>query len=381
MKESFAFMKTAQVEAKAKKLASGLLNLGLVPEISEFEDYTLRFVGIYSQNSIEWALIDIASALYGFTTVPIYDTLGEEATREMFEQTNMTTCFLTSNHLQGVVNSFKKGQTGKLKNIIIMDYKKMRYTPGKYSRINSELEELKSSGKLNVYLFNEIVKSGESNMQSLPKVTPASIFTLSYTSGTTGSPKGAMISHGNAIATVCNPTVVDIKCFHVSQHFYLSYLPMAHVMERMAFLKCIYLNGVVGIFSGDILKIREDCEILKPTIFLTVPRLFNKMHDAIKNKFSKETGIKKLMIDQAIKTKMDNFERTGAVTHWLWDKLLFNKIKDLLGGNVVTMGVGSAPMSVDTLKFLKIAFCCNISEGYGQTEGLGMQFQMNSQDT
>jgi len=72
------------------------------------------------------------------------------------------------------------------------------------------------------------------------------------------------------------------------------------------------------------------------------------MHDAIKNKFKKETGLKKILIDRAVKAKMNNYEKTGAVTHFLYDKIIFNKIKELLGGNVTLMGVGSAPMCADT---------------------------------
>jgi len=106
--------------------------------LNEFENFKVKFVGIYAGNSIEWALIDIACAYYGFTTVPIYDTLGEEASKEMFEQTNLTTLFLTSVHLEGIITAIKKGGCGKLKNIIIMDEKRMKYLPDQFNQVEYE---------------------------------------------------------------------------------------------------------------------------------------------------------------------------------------------------------------------------------------------------
>jgi len=116
IKDYFSFLTVETIEKKIKRLGSGISHLGLAPEINEFEDFKVKFVGIYSRNSLEWLLTDIACSYYGFTVVPIYDTLGEEATKEMFEQTNLTTLFLTCAHLQGIIKNFEKGNAGKVKN-------------------------------------------------------------------------------------------------------------------------------------------------------------------------------------------------------------------------------------------------------------------------
>jgi len=99
------------------------------------------------------------------------------------------------------------------------------------------------------------------------------------------------------------------------------------------------------------MKVGEDCAILKPTGFNSVPRFYNKIHDAIRGKFSKVKGWRKLLIDWGIQTKLANLHRHGTVTHWFYDAVVFNKVKDVLGGNVIKMVGGSAPMNPDILEF------------------------------
>ena len=380
LNDFFSFYTYAAVEKKIKRLGSGIINLGLAPELNEFEDFKIKFVGIYSKNSTEWLLTDIACSYYGLTVVPIYDTQGEEATKEMFDQTNLTTLFLTCTHLNGILDSFKKGNVAKLKNQVIMDPMQLEFYPAKYYDTIVKLKTLEKDNKLKVYYFNDILEAGD-NLVEAPKISPETIFTLSYTSGTTGKPKGAMISHKNAIACLTNEGNV-LRSDSLGEKFVgLCYLPLAHVMSRFEVYKCAALDGMTGVYSGDILKIKEDCAILKPNGFNSVPRFYNKIHDAIKGQFAKVQGFKKTLINWGIEAKLANLERDGTLTHWFYDALIFNQIKDILGGNVKLMAVGSAPISNDILKFQKICFGVSIVEGYGQTEALGFQFGLEFDDT
>jgi len=86
----------------AEKVGSGLKNLKLCPVIKEWNDLELSFIGIYSKNTMEYLISDIGSCIQGITIVPIYDTLGEEATEFAFEQTKMQTCFISSTHLESI---------------------------------------------------------------------------------------------------------------------------------------------------------------------------------------------------------------------------------------------------------------------------------------
>ena len=91
--------------------------------------------------------------------------------------------------------------------------------------------------------------------------------------------------------------------------------------------------------------------------------------------------MKKVVADRALYIKNYNYDKEGSVTHTVYDKLVFNKIKQTLGGRVEVCMTGSAPISAEVLKFLKIAFCCRFIEGYGQTEGFACQFLTSPDDT
>ena len=125
-------------------------------------------------------------------------------------------------------------------------------------------------------------------------VEPEDIYTISYTSGTTGQPKGAMISHKNVASVVSS---LDIIAWHGKDFkdrvVHLSYLPLPHVFERFNLGLVVTLQGKYGLFQGDVLKLKEDAQILKPNYFAAVPWVLNKIYDNIKLNLSSLKGIKK----------------------------------------------------------------------------------------
>lgn len=225
-----------------------------------------------------------------------------------------------------------------------------------------------------VFYMSHMLKGDNSERpteKDLPK--PTDIYTLSYTSGTTGEPKGAMINHHN-IVVAAQVDKFDAYFKSVDRCVHISYLPLPHVFERLLFGMVCHKKGKYAMFNGNVLKIKEDLAILKPNIFVSVPRLFNKFADTIRMGLGQATGVKKWLVDRAVKVKMENYEEDGSVTDWFYDKLVFSKMKAVLGGNVRIMLTGSAPIALEVIKFLKICFCVNIAEGYGQTEGTAGEF-------
>jgi long-chain acyl-CoA synthetase len=186
-----------------------------------------------------------------------------------------------------------------------------------------------------------------------------------------------MISHKNVAAAIGGAdAVLPFK----NGYTHISYLPLAHVLERLILLVFVHTQGRYGIFGGDVRNIKEDLAILKPDVFISVPRLFNKFYDGIQGKMRAATGIKAKLANRAMFAKDRNYESGGYYTHKIWDNIVFNKMQDALGGNVKYMLTGSAPISSEVRKFMKICFACPFAEGYGQTEGLGGQFLTHPDD-
>lgn len=119
-------------------------------------------------------------------------------------------------------------------------------------------------------------------------------------------------------------------------------------------------------------KLKEDLAELRPTIMASVPRLFNRFYDVMQAKINDLQGFKRTLTDWGIQKKVHNYQTSGSYTHGFYDALVFSKFAAVLGGRMRIMTTGSAPISKDVLTFLKVAFCCPINEGYGQTENTGI---------
>lgn len=148
---------------------------------------------------------------------------------------------------------------------------------------------------------------------------------------------------------------------------YISYLPLAHVMERVAMTFLLSVGARFGFYQGDTLKLVEDIQELKPTVFLSVPRLFNRVFDRVVAGVKSKGGLTESLYNFAYNYKKANLS-SGKNRSFLWDKLVFHKVRENLGGKIRLILSGSAPLSPEVLQFLRIAFSCHVIEGYGSTE-------------
>lgn len=215
-----------------------------------------------------------------------------------------------------------------------------------------------------MFKYSEVLAAGEQYVGSIhDEPTIDTTMLLCYTSGTTGNPKAVKMSHRNLISNIASGRLNSTAL--VDTDSYLSYLPMGHIFEQAFFTTAFVCGAKVGLFSGDILKLVDDCQALKPTVFPSVPRLFNKFYDRISAGLKQLEGCKGYLANRAISSKIYYLERDGTYEYPLYDKLVCNKFKALFGGNVRMMVTGSAPIDAYVLSFLRVAFCCPILEGYG----------------
>jgi long-chain acyl-CoA synthetase len=151
---------------------------------------------------------------------------------------------------------------------------------------------------------------------------------------------------------------------------HISYLPLAHIFERCIQTTIVYFGGSIGLYQGDTLKLLDDVAELKPTLFISVPRLYNRIYDKVLSGVKATGGLKAKLFEWAYASKKYWLSR-GYIRHTIWDALVFGKVREKLGGRVQVMVTAAAPISADVLDFLRICFSTPVAEAYGQTETTG----------
>lgn len=320
-------------------------------------------VGIWSANRAEWQLVDLAAHAFSLVGVPLYDTLGPNVVEYVVNHAPLSIVFAASSHIPALLRVAPK--CASLRIVVSMD--KLMEREGKVLKSWSEtvgielweIEDLESWGAQ---------EGAKRNIQFRPP-TPQQTATISYTSGTTGNPKGVVLTHSavtqGVVAQSLGGTIVGDE-----QPVLLSYLPLAHIFERFFELLMMYIDGCIAYTTGDPLRLLEDAQIMKPHLFPSVPRVLNRIHQAIMAQVH-AGGVKGALLSRAINTKIENYRKTGEVTHAVYDALVFRKVRQLLGGRVVFICSGSAPISPEVLETLKACFSCDVAEGYGLTETVG----------
>lgn len=187
-----------------------------------------------------------------------------------------------------------------LKNIISLD-----------DDYTQETKDLLHQRGLKVISILDLIIQGKQNKLPLPKnIATDSVFSFSYTSGTTGNPKGAMITHRNLIASVRGHMNSHFKYLATDTH--LSYLPLPHIFERFINATCWFSGTRIAFYSGDMLKLREDFAAAKPSVVVIVPRILNKFYEEILSYISTIPQPQRDFVEKAIKEKLAALKSKGT---------------------------------------------------------------------
>ncbi|KAJ7929234.1 hypothetical protein B0H13DRAFT_1703325 [Mycena leptocephala] len=348
----FEWQTYGQVDVRRRKIGSAMVHLFKTGELGGGD---LETVGIWSINRPEWQIIDIALQSYKKVGVSLYDTLGKDSVEFIINHAHLTVIFATLDHLPSLLKMAP--QTPHLKLIISID----ALSP----EMSKVLTQWGQTHKIMVKDLYEIESLGQANLIEPIFCVPSDIASICYTSGTTNMPKGVVLTHGQfSSAVVTNLFGLELP----DDSSMISYLPLAHIYERVNEMASFAAGTKIGFFSGDPLRLLEDCQILKPMFFPGVPRVLNRIYQAAMAA-GDVPGFKGNLFRKAVQVKVEKWHATGDNTHFFWDKLVFRKLRAVLGGNVVLMSSGSAPISRDVVDFLNVAFGCYFSEGtYGMTE-------------
>ena len=358
LEQKYTWITYEEANKMILNFSRGLNVLNLCPKVDIENEEPLRLLGIYSKNRPEWLLSYFGAVRDSITIVTVYDTLGDVALEYIFNQTKLSSIVLEAKVLEKFYNLAKNEKTGKIKNLIVLD----KNEDEKYC------EELKKLG-FNIFTWEEIAKEGEEKGKDIEfhSPSPDSISTINYTSGTTGNPKGAKVAHNSIIL---NTDVIEMLGLYldIETDSYLSFLPLAHIMETLIMAVLVSRGIPIGFYNGDAKKLIEDAQILHPTCMCGVPRIAQRIYDAINSNLKKMPTMIQRIFKKAIDLKINDYKEKGILTNLFWDNIIFRNVRNVLGGRLRFMLLGSAPMDGYVLNFLRCALSCEIVEGYGQTE-------------
>lgn len=304
-------------------------------------------IGIYSKNREEWVVTEQACYMQSLIVVSFYDTLGEDSVEFIAKHSETKIVIVSKDNISKILPVAER--LDSLHIIIQME----------------PLDAPAQSSKYKLLSFEDVVKLGEKNPKKHKPPKSSDLSTIMYTSGTTGDPKGVMITHGNLIATFSGlEPKLDMLCR--PSDLYLSYLPLAHIFERVVVSAVLYKGGGVGFYQGDPRLLIDDILTLRPSFFVGVPRVFDRIYDKIKSTIDQAGPITKWLFNTAYEAKRKALRNGNTIP--LWDLLVFRKFKSRLGGRVKAIISGSAPLTAPVHEFLLICFGCPVIQGYGLTE-------------
>ncbi|KAH9413468.1 hypothetical protein DERP_007945, partial [Dermatophagoides pteronyssinus] len=343
------------VMQRMKLIADGIIKLfNLKPKKS--------LLGIYSINCMEYTLIEYACYKHSLVIVPIYDTLGTNIASFIANQAELTT--IACDTIERLDRILEQAQ-------LFHHLKYLIWLKTNDQQITIEIRNKVMEKGFQLYTLKEIETTGADNPihdDNKPKINDLAI--ICYTSGTTGTPKGVILTHENIIASITSISIHLMDQHATVDDIMISILPLAHMFQRIGEAAVFIEGGKVVYYSGDIRQLAQEILIIKPTIMLAVPRLLNRIHDTIYSKV-RNNILKRWLLHLAYRQKHKYLARHVIRNNTIWDRLVFNRVRKNFGSNIRLICVGAAPLSSDVLDFLRVAIGCVISEGYGQTECVG----------
>tara|TARA_R110000868_G_scaffold259361_1_gene517125 strand:- start:26852 stop:28639 length:1788 start_codon:yes stop_codon:yes gene_type:complete len=314
-------------------------------------------VSIHSENSTEWLICDQAVLSLGAVNVAVYTTQPADQIKYILENSEAIVHIVSNDDLFGETKPLVKGITS-IKAIICIQ-------PSSHKKLKGFEEVIEIGKQLDIEqpsLFNELRNA----------ISPDDLANINYTSGTTGVPKGVMLTHMNlASNAIASLERMPFKGENFESPKILSYLPLAHMLERIA--SYLYIcSGASIYYVEDVQDFRTDLVTIKPIYFATVPRLLEKIMTGIKVRGQEFSGLKKRLYYWAVNfaEEYDPEKPLEGIKALEWkfaDKLVYSKIREGLGGNLVGTTVGGAALAPNVMRFFNgIGLKCGM--GYGLTE-------------
>ncbi len=309
-------------------------------------------VGIFSYNRPEWVIADLAVLKLGAVVVPIYHNQPSPYVKYVINDSEITHIFIENAAGLAVFNSLKN-ETPTIKKIILFDADKL-------------------DPAADIILFDEIIKN-QTELFINSNITGEDLATIVYTSGTTGVPKGVMLTHANiATNALSSKDRMNIN----ENDVFLSFLPLCHMFERTCGCYVMLFSGGTIAYVENITTIAEDARVIRPTVGIAVPRVLEKINEIAEQTVQAGSWLKKALVQSAVKNlnqyanlkyRKEKIPLLLSFKCFFFNKLISAKFQKIAGGRLRMVITGGAPLNRNLAKILYI-FGFNIIEGYGLTE-------------
>jgi long-chain acyl-CoA synthetase len=334
-----------ELDEMSDRLAASLRRLGVSPGDR---------LAIVSYHGPRWVIVDLAAVKLGAAVVPIYHTLTPSAMSYILSDAGCSIVFVENALMLAAVNAIK-GDLPALETVVMLEDEAKRGSCVYFSDLLEEADPAQDAS------FRPA------------DVSPGDTATIVYTSGTTGEPKGVILSHGNITS---NSLAAGDRFALSRDDSFLSFLPLCHMFEKTCGYYAMLFRGVTVAYAGDLTTIVDDVQAIRPTILITVPRVVEKIYEAVEKKVLESSLVKRKMVYGSIRVlnERTNREYRGErlssllrLRSALADKLVASKFRMITGGRVRILVSGGAPLDRSLAKTL-LVLGFNILEGYGLTE-------------
>jgi len=313
---------------------------------------------IYSRNRPEWAMADLAVLRLGGVVVPIYQTLPPAAVADIINDSGARLLFVQDAGLWSGLRPAAEG-CPSLAQVVLF-------------------EDSAASGGREHHIFSDLLADDrsagtESLSRGFPEISPEDPATIVYTSGTTGEPKGAVLTHANIVSNA----LAAMRRFHfTSEDIILSYLPLCHMFERTCGYYTFLFAGAGIAYAQDLTTIVDDIKLVQPTILIAVPRIIEKVYQAVSQRIHESSALRQRLVTAALGCLQEYRHRadqglkvplTLRLRKPLYDRLVAAKFRRIAGGRLRLLVSGGAALDQGIEKTLHV-LGFNIIQGYGLTE-------------
>ncbi|KAJ2785610.1 medium-chain fatty acid-CoA ligase faa2 [Coemansia javaensis] len=323
-------------------------------------------LGIYSVNRPEWLLAEFAAFRSRRYSVGICDAVGVESAEFIIGHAEVAVVVCSLDKIPRMLERLDR--TPGLRAVVSMDrldcsrptVSTQAFSPA----VTAALRERAQALGVALMDLDDVRKLGRDRPTEPTPPSPEDLYTVCYTSGTTGAQKGVMISHASAV--------------HAGRAFwlasgqrdstYISFIPLVHSFDRCTIHTMMFGLTRIGFYSGDMDALMDDIQTLRPTTMIAVPRLLNRIYDSVAAATVGAGGLTGMLSRIGYRRKLRRINAGRGPRHALWDRLVFGKVAARFGGRLQALFCGAASVRPEVLTFFRACLSCTVIQGYGQTE-------------